>query len=136
MNKMRMGALIIAALAGTAGYATAQDYRYGDRDDYRYSDRDDYRYSDRDNYRYDNRHYGFQRGRHVAREFGFRDGAQVAREDAWRGKPYNPYPRGRYDDADHGYRREFGNRHEYRERYTEAYRQGYESQSRDQRYYR
>ena len=33
---------------------------------------------------------------------------------------------GRYDDADHGYRSEFGDKHEYREHYTDAYREGYQ----------
>src|SRR5712692_5797453 len=138
-NQLRLAALAFAVVAGSAGYAAAQDYRYDDRDDNRYDqrdnsryvDRDDNRYYDRDGYRYDN----FRRGLHVAREIGFRDGAQVAREDLWRGKRFNPNPRGRYDDADHGYRRQFGNRHEYREHYSEAYRDGYMSTFRGDRYY-
>jgi len=112
---------MLALLAGTAGYAAAQDYRYYDDDDQRYYDADDYRYASRDYYGYDN----FRRGLRVAREIGFRDGASVAREDVWRGKPFNPNPRGRFDDADHGYRREFGSKHEYREHYARAYREGY-----------
>src|SRR5713101_2328502 len=122
-NKLRLAALALAVVAGTASFAAAQDYRYGDRDDNRYYNRDDNRYYDRDGYRYGY----FRRGLRVAREVGFRDGAQVAREDMWRGKPFNPNPRGRYDDADHGYRRQFGNRHEYREHYSEAYREGYQN---------
>jgi len=118
-RKFKTAALALTVLAGTAGYAAAQDYRYYDRDNYRYYDRDDYRYYGR----YD----GYHRGFHAAREFGFRDGAAVAREDMWRGKPFNPNPRGRYDDADHGYRREFGDRHEYREHYAQAYREGYQN---------
>jgi len=117
-NKLTTAALALTVLAGTAGYAAAQDYRYYDRDDQRYYDRDGYRYYDRDD---------FRGGFHVARDFGFRDGAAVAREDMWRGKPFNPNPRGPYDDADHGYRREFGSKHEYREHYTQAYREGYQS---------
>jgi hypothetical protein len=127
-SKFTKAALALTVLAGTAGYAAAQDYRYYDRDDNRYYDRDN-RYYDR----YDGRSFG--RGIHVAREFGFRDGAAVAREDMWRGKPFNPNPRGRYDDADHGYRREFGDKHEYRERYSAAYRAAYQSTFRG-RYYR
>jgi hypothetical protein len=122
-RKLRMAALLVTVLAGTVGFAAAQDYRYYDRDD-RYNgyyDRDDY--YNRDGYRYGN----FRRGMHVAREFGYRDGAQVAREDMWHGKPFNPNPRGRYDDADHGYQRAFGDKREYRERYSRAYREGYES---------
>jgi hypothetical protein len=120
-SKFTMAALALTVLAGTAGYAAAQDYRYYDRDDNRYYDR----YDNRDYDRYDGRYS--RRGIHVAREIGFRDGAAVAREDMWRGKPFNPNPRGRYDDADHGYRHEFGNRHEYREHYSAAYRAGYQN---------
>ena len=123
-NKLRLAALVLTVVAGAAGFAAAQDYRYGDRDDNRYYDRDDYRYDN------------FRRGLHVARDVGFRDGAQVAREDMWRGKPFNPNPRGRYDDLDHGYRYEFGNKHEYREHYAEAYREGYMNTFRGNGYYR
>jgi hypothetical protein len=110
-RKLRSALLAGAVLAGLVGYAAAQNPYY-DHDDYRY---------DHDGYGYD----GFRRGMHVAREVGFEDGAQIAREDMWKGKPFNPRPRGRYDDADHGYRREFGSRHEYREHYAAAYREGY-----------
>ena|SRR2546425_8991067 len=134
-RKIKMAALVLAVVAGTVGYAAAQDCRYYDRDDNRYSDRDDNRYSDRDDYRYQDRYHdrddgrydNSRRGIHAARAFGFRDGAEVARGDMLRGKPFNPNPRGRFDDADHGYNRAFGNKHEYREHYTEAYREGYQS---------
>lgn len=110
-NRIKNTALILTAIVGTAGIAAAQDYRYYDRDDYnnRYYDRGD-----------------FREGMHAAREFGWRDGSEVAREDMWHGKRFNPNPRGRFDDADHGYRSEFGSKHEYREHYAEAYREGYE----------
>ena len=127
-------AMIATVLAGTAGIAAAQDGHYNDgcysdRDDYRYDNRtydnDDYRYQNRYDNRYDGRD-NFRQGMQEAREEGFRDGSAVAREDMWRGKPFNPNPRGRYDDADHGYRSEFGNKHEYREHYIDAYREGYQ----------
>ena len=131
-KQLTRAALAIAVLAGTVGYAAAQDDRYYDRDDNRYYDRGDGRYDRDDSYRYydhDGRYYdrydGYRRGIHVARETGFHDGADMAREDTWRGKRFNPKPRGRYDDKDHGYRHEFGSKHEYRERYAEAYRAGY-----------
>jgi hypothetical protein len=130
-------AMIVTVLAGTAGIAAAQDGRYYDHDDYRYDNRsydnDDYRYQNR----YDNRYNGqdnFRQGMHEAREEGFRDGSAVAREDMWRGKPFNPNPRGRFDDADHGYRSDFGNKHEYREHYTDAYRDGYQRNYRARNY--
>jgi hypothetical protein len=124
-NRFKTAAMIVAVLAGSAGIAAAQDYRYYDRDGDRYQDRDDYRYDN------------FRRGMHVAREIGYRDGAEVARQDTWRGKPFNPNPRGRFDDADHGYQREFGSKHEYREHYIDAYRDGYQRNYRgNDRYYR
>jgi hypothetical protein len=118
-------AMIAAVVAGTAGIAAAQDGRYYDHDDYRYDNRS----YDRGDYRSDNRYYdhnNFRQGMQEAREFGSRDGSAVAREDRWRGKPFNPNPRGRFDDADHGYRSQFGNKHEYREHYMDAYREGYQ----------
>ena len=140
MKKLALAALALAVVTGASGLAAAQDGRYYDRDDNRYYDRDDNRYSDRDDYRYNDRdgyrHDSFRRGLKVAREVGYRDGAQVAREDMWRGKPFNPNPRGRYDNADHGYRSQFGNRREYRERYSEAYRDAYMSTFSERGYYR
>ena len=118
-NKLKLAAITLGLLAGTVGVASAQDYRYYDRDDYHYSDRG-----------------GFHEGMRAAREFGFRDGAQVAREDMWRGKPFNPNPRGSYGRADDGYRREFGSIHEYREHYAQAYRESYENAFRDRRDWR
>lgn len=114
-RKLRSALLACTVLAGLIGYAAAENPYY-DRD----YDRDDYGY-DHDGYRYES----FRRGMHVANEIGLRDGAQVAREDMWRGKPFNPRPRGRYDDADHGYRPEFGSIREYRQHYADAYREGY-----------
>lgn len=68
-----------------------------------------------------------QQDRDPAYEIGYRDGASVAREDAEDVKPYNPQPRGRYDDLDHGYRREYGSKSEYKARYADGYREGYRS---------
>jgi hypothetical protein len=118
-NKFKIAAMTLGLLAGTAGVAAAQDYRYYDRDDNRYYDQDD-----------------FRGGMRAAREFGWRDGSEVAREDMWHGKSFNPNPRGRFDDADHGYRREFGSIREYREHYARAYRDGYQDAFRDRRDYR
>jgi hypothetical protein len=137
-NTLALAALALAVVAGASRLAAAQDYRYGDRDD-RYYDRDG-RYDNRDDNRYDNRYYdrydNYRRGMHVAREFGFRDGAEMAREDMWRGKRFNPKPRGRYDDLDHGYRGEFGHKGEYRNTYDQAYRDGYANTFRERGYYR
>ena len=104
-NTFRMAALGLAVLLGSAGFATAQDWRY-DRDDYGYG-------------------RGYDSGLRVAHNIGYQDGSQVAREDMFHGKPFNPYPRGAYRSSDHGYNRGYGDRSAYRERYADGYRDGY-----------
>jgi len=98
-----------------AGYSSA----WGRRDDY---DRGDeyYNRSDRDG-------YGGEGGGNIAYNTGWNDGSSVAQSDLASGKNYNANPRGRYDDADHGYRREFGDKHAYKTEYTAGYRAGYDS---------
>lgn len=118
-NRLALAALALALVTGASGLATAQDGRY-DRDDNRYYDRDD----------------SSHRARDVARDFGFQDGAQVAREDMWSRKAFNPNPRGRFDHADRGYRREFGDKREYQEQYSAAYRNGYQNTFRERGYNR
>ena len=70
---------------------------------------------------------GWGRGRGNAYNIGYNDGAGVAREDMYKRKPFNPNPRGRYDDADHGYRQEFGNKSQYKSEYSNGYRNGYQA---------
>ena len=116
-NIFRMAALGLAVLVGSTGFAVAQDWDH-DRDDSRY---------DHDRY--------YHRDLRVAHEIGYQDGAQVAREDMWHGKPFNPYPRGKYRGADHGYYRGYGDRQEYRERYADGYGDGYRAAFRGYRSY-
>ena len=71
--------------------------------------------------------YGWGGGGNVAYNNGWNDGSSVAQSDLGSGKNYNSNPRGRYDDADHGYRREFGDKHAYKSEYTAGYRAGYDS---------
>ena len=63
----------------------------------------------------------------VAYQFGYEDGSAVARADIQNGKRYNPNPRGRFDDCDRGYRREYGSKDQYKAEYANAYRNGYDS---------
>ena len=58
---------------------------------------------------------------------GYQDGAQTAREDLYHNKPFNPNPRGRFDDMDHGYHREYGDKNYYKSQYASGYRSGYQS---------
>ncbi len=121
LRRIRLTALSLAIVIGASGLALAQDWHYNDHDrddDWRYNDhdRDDYRY-DRDDDR---------RGIDVARDIGFHDGTYMARQDMYRRKPENPYPRGKYEHADHGYRHEYGDKYSYETEYARAYRAGYE----------
>ncbi len=70
---------------------------------------------------------GYREGYRAGFQAGYQDGSSVARQDVADGKPYNPNPRGRYDDEDHGYRREYGDKHTYQTQYANGYRAGYES---------
>jgi hypothetical protein len=119
---VRVAALGLGLTMASGVIALAQDgYGYPDRDRNGYPDRGGYGYYDRDD-------YGWGRqGFHVARDIGFQDGARVGREDFFRCKPYDPYPRGRYSNSDHGFRREYGDRYRYRELYSRSYQAGYRS---------
>jgi len=118
-RKLTVITLAWAVLTCTIGVASAQDGRRYDDDDYRY-----HRGYDRDDDRGDYRQH-FREGIRIAYNVGYQDGMQVAREDSWRGKPFNPYPRG-HNHADRGYRDEFGSLRDYREHYAQAYHEGYE----------
>lgn len=87
---------------------------------------------DGDGYRDDWQSSGGWRGDNdVAYRFGYDDGSIMARGDIERRKSYNSKPRGRYDDCDHGYRREYGDKNEYKAEYTNGYRAGYDAVMRD-----
>jgi hypothetical protein len=63
----------------------------------------------------------------IGYDTGYQDGVTVAREDLYNNKRFDPNPRGRYDDRDNGYRREFGDRNAYKAEYTDGYRAGYQA---------
>jgi hypothetical protein len=62
-----------------------------------------------------------------AYDFGYQDGATAGRGDRYEHKPFNPTPRGRYEDADRGYNRAYGDINAYRRQYASGYRAGYQS---------
>jgi hypothetical protein len=66
-------------------------------------------------------------GGYAGYSIGYRDGSSVAREDIAKGKPFNPNPRGPYDDEDHGYRSEYGSKSAYKSQYADGYRNGYQA---------
>jgi hypothetical protein len=70
---------------------------------------------------------GFNSERPGWRGDGDRDGVTMAREDQYKNKPFNPNPRARFDDRDHGYRRDYGDKNAYKAQYTDGYRAGYQA---------
>lgn len=101
-----------------AGYRSVNRGGWGDGD----GDRDDIRPINDGHYPYGS----WGRG-NVGYNIGYQDGAAVAREDTAKNKPYNPNPRGMYDDEDHGYRSEYGSKDVYRAQYANGYRSGYQA---------
>jgi len=106
LRELRTVALAVTMIVAGGGFAAAQDGYHYDRGNYGYDD-------DRASLR-------------AARDIGAADGALVARQDLAHGKPYNPYPRGKYAHRDHGYRHEYGDKYAYMESYANGYRNGYE----------
>jgi hypothetical protein len=90
----------------------------GDRDRGEYDRGGDGDFHDQSGYEYEG---------NLGYRTGFQDGMSQAREDMYRNKPFNANPRGKYDDRDHGYSREYGDRNSYKAQYTDGYRAGYNS---------
>lgn len=105
--------------------AYREGYRNGFQAGYRNVNQGWDRDRDDGNYIYGQSDRGY--GSDIGYRVGYQDGMSQAREDMYRNKPFNASPRGRYDDRDHGYRREYGDKNSYRAQYTEGYRAGYES---------
>jgi hypothetical protein len=107
-------------------------YQRGYQEGYSNGFRDAYRnaagWRDGDGDRDDRWSYGaWGGGNDVAYRFGYEDGSIAARGDLEEGKSYNSKPRGRFGDRDHGYRREYGSKNDYKAEYTDGYRAGYDS---------
>jgi len=73
---------------------------------------------------------GYGRGRYGytggAQDFGYRDGTMMGERDRRNGKDFRPEKNESYEHADHGYRREFGNKNYYKAEYRRAFVQGYQ----------
>lgn len=62
----------------------------------------------------------------VATDIGYRDGVAAGRNDLRAGKDYRPDKHESYEHADHGYRKEYGDKGQYKEEYRKAYTRGYQ----------
>jgi hypothetical protein len=62
----------------------------------------------------------------VGFDTGYRDGLQAAREDLRDHKGFHPEKHDAYEDADHGYRKEFGDKKVYKQQYRKGFIRGYQ----------
>src|SRR5215813_7551210 len=123
--KIKYTILALAVTLLLSGLLLAQGYGDDDDDDGGY-----YRgrgQAQAQQYGYENGHGGYGGYNSPAYNIGYQDGSTVAREDIESHKKFNPDPRGRYDDKDHGYSREYGDKNEYKSEYTAGYRDGYQT---------
>ena len=93
-------------------------YPSGYRDDDRgYQDRDErWGYQDR----------GYQSGYdNPAYDIGYRDGVAIGQKDSQKGKSFRPEKNDRFEDADHGYNKSYGDKNYYKSVYREGFQRGY-----------
>jgi hypothetical protein len=76
--------------------------------------------------RYADRGYPFDsQSRTAPYEQGFKDGRDKGHDDRHDDKRFDPTRHGRYQSADRGYEKRYGDKDEYRETYREGFRAGY-----------
>jgi hypothetical protein len=71
-------------------------------------------------------HYYGRRYQNQAYNFGFEDGLRIGRQDRFGGHSFRPTHGDRYDDADRGYDRSFGDKDNYKNTYRSGYMAGYQ----------
>lgn len=133
------------AMGGYEPYmGSSHEYREGYRKGYRagYNDgfhgrnarfvvpSDDGGYGREAQYPGDRDYYGPEvpggRHRSVAFRVGYQDGLIDGGKDWRKHKDFRPSKHDRYEDADHGYRHDYGNKKEYKREYREGYLAGYQ----------
>ena len=118
------------------------DFQRGYRDGYKDGYEDGYKnrpirsevYSLRDDYDPDRvprndedaRHYEKWSYSDVALDTGYRDGLSAGRKDFNEKKDFRPEKHDSYEDGDHGYRKSFGTKDQYKEQYRKGFLRGYE----------
>ena len=108
-------------VAESCGYARGgYGYNDGDRDD---RGRDNRSYSN-GNGGYGGGSYG--RGDNPAYDIGYRDGQAVGQKDRQHGKAFRPDKNDQYEDADHGYNKQYGDKNQYKSMYRDAFQRGYQ----------
>ena len=62
----------------------------------------------------------------MATDIGYRDGLSAGQNDLRNRKQYRPEKHDAYEDADHGYRKDYGDKNRYKEQYRKGFMRGYE----------
>ncbi|GAC1672496.1 MAG: hypothetical protein NVS9B4_27450 [Candidatus Acidiferrum sp.] len=62
----------------------------------------------------------------VAFDTGYRDGMQAGQNDLRQHKEYRPEKHDAYEDADHGYRKNYGDKNLFKEQYRKGFMRGYQ----------
>lgn len=62
----------------------------------------------------------------TAYDFGYRDGVAMGEKDHLKGKAFRPEKNEWFEDADHGYHKEFGPKRAYQQQYRDGFVRGYE----------
>jgi hypothetical protein len=62
----------------------------------------------------------------VATDIGYRDGISAGQNDLRNHKEYRPEKHDAYKDADHGFRKDYGDKNLYKEQYRKGFMRGYE----------
>jgi len=62
----------------------------------------------------------------VATDIGYRDGLSAGQADLRNHKEYRPEKHDAYKDADHGFRKDYGDKNLYKEQYRKGFMRGYE----------
>ena len=70
---------------------------------------------------------GYGRYHSVAISVGYQDGLLAGKRDSSKGKKFRPEKNDQYEDADHGYRKEYGNKNLYKQEYRQSFVQGYQA---------
>lgn len=111
----------------SCGYARGgYGYNDGDRDD---RGRNNGYYSNGDrgyNGGYNGGGYYGRQGNNPAYDIGYRDGQAVGQKDRQQGKAFRPDKNDQYEDADHGYNKQYGDKNQYKSRYRDAFQRGYQ----------
>ena len=74
----------------------------------------------------DDRYYHNWSYSDVAFDTGYRDGLSAGRHDFAKRKDYRPAKHDSYEDGDHGYRKAYGTKEQYKEQYRKGFLRGYD----------